>query len=48
MVRSEFPAVTADAVRILGSNSGDYSRIIEVEVFSCPAGPGGRWGPPGP
>ena len=34
MVRSDFTAVNGDAVRIvtLASNSGDYSRVIEVEV----------------
>lgn len=35
-VTSAFAPVTADAVRIVGlaSNNGDYSRLVEVEVFS--------------
>ncbi|GLW12060.1 hypothetical protein Misp01_71880 [Microtetraspora sp. NBRC 13810] len=35
LVSSRFTPVTADAIRILtlGSNSGDYSRIIEVEAY---------------
>ncbi|WP_026874904.1 discoidin domain-containing protein [Jiangella gansuensis] len=35
-VTSTFPPVTADAVRIVGlaSNNGDYSRLVEVEVFT--------------
>ncbi|GAA2077168.1 discoidin domain-containing protein [Actinomadura alba] len=35
-VTSTFDAVTADAVRIVGlaSNNGDYSRLVEVEVYS--------------
>lgn len=35
VVSSEFAPVAADAVRIVGlaSNNGDYSRIVELEVY---------------
>ncbi len=35
LVSSEFAPVAADAVRIVGlaSNNGDYSRIVELEVY---------------
>lgn len=40
MVRSTFDPVPATALRIvaLGSNSGDYSRIVELEAFGPGAG----------
>jgi hypothetical protein len=36
MVESRFAAVSADQLRIsvLASNSGDYSRLLEVEAYT--------------